>query len=103
MMLDMPKKKSKAPPISEQLRRLIDTCGVTRYRLSKETGIAQSVLSKFMNVPGYTLSLDSIDTLGEYLGWCIVVDSPRVDTTGHNDTTQARGRGKTRGRKGKVS
>jgi hypothetical protein len=104
-MLGMTKKKTKAAvPISGQIRQLIDTCGVTRYRLSKETGLSQSLLSKFMNVPGYTLSLDSIDALGACLGWRIVADSPRAGTagtTGHNDKTQARGRGKGRGRKGK--
>jgi hypothetical protein len=96
MMLRMTKKKTKAAvPISEQIRRLIDTCGITRYRLSKETRIAQSVLSKFMNVPGYTLSLDSIDALGRYLGWRIVAAGKAPQAL--KRSTEGRGQ------KGKVS
>lgn len=33
--------------INEQLRKKLRRCGKTRYRLSMETGISQSVLSRF--------------------------------------------------------
>jgi len=35
--------------ISAQLRDNIQKCGKTRYRLSLETGISQSVLSRFVS------------------------------------------------------
>jgi transcriptional regulator with XRE-family HTH domain len=34
--------------LSEQLRIEIQRCGKTRYRLSQETGVSQSVLSRFI-------------------------------------------------------
>ena len=34
--------------VSEQLRRAVETCGQTRYRISQETGIPESVLSRFV-------------------------------------------------------
>ena len=56
----------KRPPISDQLRRAIENCGQTRYQISKQTGIAQSILSRFL-LHGAGLSLDSIDKIGECL------------------------------------
>jgi hypothetical protein len=34
--------------ISEQLREKIQRCGKSRYRLSMESGVSQSVLSRFV-------------------------------------------------------
>jgi transcriptional regulator with XRE-family HTH domain len=34
---------------SDQLRRAVDAAGLSRYRLCKELGIAQSTLSRFMS------------------------------------------------------
>lgn len=34
---------------SESLRNAIETAGVSRYRLAKQLGIHESVLSKFVN------------------------------------------------------
>ncbi|MCA9028585.1 MAG: helix-turn-helix domain-containing protein [Planctomycetaceae bacterium] len=52
--------------ISDQLRDAIGASGETRYRISKETSIAQSALSRFMSGErGLTSS--AIDTLCEYL------------------------------------
>ena len=51
--------------VSEQLLREIKTCGVTRYRISQETGIEESVLSRF--VTGKRgLSMEAIDKLAAY-------------------------------------
>ena len=59
-------RKPKSKPISEQLRDAIRCAGVSRYRISQETGITEAALSRFVN--GHAgLSLDSIDTLGIYL------------------------------------
>lgn len=53
--------------MSTTLRKSIESCGVTRYRIAKETGIGQSVLSRFMT--GKTsLSLDAVDTLAAFMG-----------------------------------
>ena len=52
--------------ISDQLRDAIEASGETRYRISKETGIAQSALSRFMSGErGLTSS--AVDKLAEYL------------------------------------
>lgn len=59
--------------ISEQLRHAIEQCGESRYRLSKETGVSQSILSRFINGE-MGLNLENIDRLCEYLGARLVVD-----------------------------
>ena len=52
--------------LSEQVRQAIDTCGKTRYQISKDTGIDQATLCRFMGGKG-GLSIPVLDTLGEYL------------------------------------
>jgi transcriptional regulator with XRE-family HTH domain len=62
------KKKStkKKPLLSEQLKESIDASELSRYRISKESGVAQSTISGFMN--GHrSLSLANIDKIGEVL------------------------------------
>jgi hypothetical protein len=54
--------------ISDQLREAIARCGKTRYRIHKETGIAESQLSRFVNDAGVSLSLRNIDKLCECIG-----------------------------------
>jgi transcriptional regulator with XRE-family HTH domain len=57
----------KPQPLSDQLRQLIADCGITRYRISKDTGVDQAVLEKFVNGKR-GMSLQTLDILGEYLG-----------------------------------
>ena len=71
----MAKRMSKQPKLSEQVRQAIETCGRTRYRLSKETGISQSMLSRFM-AGDRGLSMAALDVLAENLGLQIVVRQP---------------------------
>lgn len=59
---------------SEQLRKAITECGVTRYRISKETGISEALLSRFVH-NDVGLSLTTIDTLCEYLGAQLSVEA----------------------------
>ena len=59
----MGKKRQK---VSDQIRAAIDAAGVTRYRISKDTGISESMLSRFMG-GSRGLSMEALDTLGEYL------------------------------------
>ena len=53
--------------IGEQLRVAIRECGKTRYRISLETGISESILSRFVN-RGAGLSLANVDKLCECIG-----------------------------------
>jgi transcriptional regulator with XRE-family HTH domain len=60
----MPKKK--AEHLTDQVRRAIDDSGLTRYQISKATGIDESALAKFYN--GHRgLSMDALNALGEFL------------------------------------
>lgn len=54
-------------PVSDQLRDAVRKCGKTRYRISQETGIPQSTLSRFVNL-GHGLTLDNVDLLCECIG-----------------------------------
>jgi len=67
---------TKAPrplaPVSEQIRWLIQSCGISRYEIAKRTGIDQSALTRFMSGER-GLSTTALDALGEVLGWEIVV------------------------------
>ncbi len=62
----MAKGKKKAKPVSEQLIEAIESSELTRYRISQETGIAQSTLSEFVNGNRW-LSLQNIDIVCELL------------------------------------
>ena len=70
----MTKKQSK--PMSERLKDAIETSGVTRYRISQETGIEESALSRFMSGKR-GLSMEAIDRLLEYLNLEVVEKSKR--------------------------
>jgi transcriptional regulator with XRE-family HTH domain len=50
----------------EQFRQAISECGKSRYALSKETGIAQSTMSRFMSKER-GLSMQAIGALLEAL------------------------------------
>jgi transcriptional regulator with XRE-family HTH domain len=52
--------------LSEVVRSAIESCGKSRYRISLETGIAQSVLSRFLSGER-GLSLEALDVLLPYL------------------------------------
>ena len=52
---------------TDQLRQAILDSGMTRYRISQEAGIAESVLSRFVHQK-QGLTSDSIDRLMDFLG-----------------------------------
>jgi hypothetical protein len=52
--------------VTQTLRTALNTCGETRYMVSKATGIPESTLSRF--VGGKPLRGENIDKLAEYLG-----------------------------------
>jgi len=60
----MPKKQTKL--VSDQVRQAIDDSGLTRYRISKETGISETALALFYNGQR-GLSMKALNALGEYL------------------------------------
>ena len=60
-------------PFNEQLRRAVEQSDMTRYQISKRTGIAQSVLSRFAH-HGAGLSMESVDRLCECLGLRLVAE-----------------------------
>lgn len=66
--------------ISDQLRKAIAQCGKTRYRISLETGITQSQLSRFVNDPAVSLSLANIDKLCECIGAELVLRAEHTTT-----------------------
>ena len=50
----------------DEFRLQLKECGVSRYRISKDTGITEASLSRFVN--GLTLLNESaVNTLAEYL------------------------------------
>lgn len=58
--------------MSDQLRKIIDSCGLSRYAIAKATGISQATLSKFA-LGDRGLPMKTLDRLGEYLGLEFVV------------------------------
>lgn len=56
--------------LSEQIRRAVDASGLSRYRISKELGVAESTMSRFMSGGG--LSMENLDALAELLGLNVV-------------------------------
>ena len=59
----MAKKRLK---LSEQIRHAVETCGQTRYRIAKETGIDAATLSRFVNGER-GLPMKTLDVLADYL------------------------------------
>jgi hypothetical protein len=68
---------AKKQPFSEQLRRAVLDCGESRYRLSLELGVSESLLSRFVN-GDIGLSLANIDKICERIGGRLVVDASRT-------------------------
>ncbi len=52
--------------LTDQLRQVIDDSGLTRYRISKETGVSESALAQFYN--GHRgLSIEALNAISEFL------------------------------------
>jgi len=77
----MSRKPKSLPLVSDQIRSLIQSCGITRYEIAKRTGIDQSALTRFMSGER-GLSTPALDTLGELLGLKVVMCDPKkLDST----------------------
>jgi hypothetical protein len=68
----MPKRRIKW---SDQFRRAVDASGLSRYRIAKELGIAESTMSRFM--AGGGLSMENLDALADLLGLSLTTGKPR--------------------------
>ena len=81
----MAKKRSKQNqgklPLSEQLRQAIDGSELSRYRISKDSGVAQSTISQFMNGKR-SLSLPAIDRIAELLDLGLVSNNTTPESNG---------------------
>lgn len=67
--------------ISEQVRDAMNGCGKSRYAVAKESGIDESVLSRFAN--GHTdLGLASLDKLAEAIGMRVSFEKPKKPKKG---------------------
>jgi hypothetical protein len=64
---------AKKQRFSDQLRQAVLRCGKTRYRIGVETGIAHSIISRFIN-HGAGLSMANVDKLCECIGVGLVFD-----------------------------
>ena len=51
--------------LSEQIRQAVDASGLSRYRISKSLGIAESTMSRFMS--GQGLTMEHLDALADLL------------------------------------
>jgi transcriptional regulator with XRE-family HTH domain len=59
--------------LSDQLRTILDNGPMTRYRLSKEAGVDQGQLSRFVLGKGQ-LTFNTLDRIGQVLRLRIVID-----------------------------
>jgi ribosome-binding protein aMBF1 (putative translation factor) len=72
----------KPPKFTERIRRAIQNSGVSRYQISKQTGIDQAVLSKFVNGHlGFTL--ETLDKLADYLQFDLSSKGPKKAGMNH--------------------
>jgi len=66
---------AKKQRFSDMLRHAVERSKLTRYRISLQTGIAQSILSRFIH-QGAGVSMANIDKLFDCLDLEIVVRTP---------------------------
>ena len=57
---------------SDEIRSAVLNCGKTRYRLAKESGVHESVLSRFVRGK-CNLSLNALDKLAPHVGLHVAV------------------------------
>lgn len=68
--------KRKTITFTDQLRQIVETCGMSRYQLAKESGIDETTLCRFVHGER-CLSERNLDKLGKYLGLRIVANKPQ--------------------------
>ena len=70
----MVKKRREQKLLSDQLREILDSGPMTRYRLSKEASVDQGQLSRFVLGKGQ-MTFNTLDRIGKVLKLRLVVDS----------------------------
>ncbi len=63
-------------PLSDEIRQAVDASGLSRYRISRELGLAESTMSRFMSGQG-GLSMENLDALADLLDLHIRVGKRR--------------------------
>jgi len=69
--------KAKDLTFTDQLRRVVLDCGMTRYQVAKESGIDETTLCRFVHGER-CLSERNLDKLGAYFRLRIVADGPKT-------------------------
>lgn len=64
--------KKRPATLTDQLRKAIDDSGLTRYRISQETGISEATLSKFY-LGQRGLSMEALNALGACLQLTLIL------------------------------
>lgn len=67
-------KRKEQKLLSDQLREILDSGPMTRYRLSKEAEVDQGQLSRFVLGKGQ-MTFNTLDRIGKVLKLRLVVDS----------------------------
>lgn len=67
-------KRKEQKLLSDQLREILHSGPMTRYRLSKEAGVDQGQLSRFVLGKGQ-MTFNTLDRIGKVLKLRLVVDS----------------------------
>jgi transcriptional regulator with XRE-family HTH domain len=62
--------------LSDQLREAIQSSGISRYEISKRTGVSQAALSKFV-LGQRGISMRAMDAVGLFLGLSITTRKRR--------------------------
>jgi DNA-binding phage protein len=68
----------KPASVIEQLRQAIENADVSRYRIAKDTGLDQGMLSRFVRTDA-AMSMAAFSTLCEYFGLRLqATDKPKL-------------------------
>jgi transcriptional regulator with XRE-family HTH domain len=62
--------------MSDQVRRAIENCGLTRYAIAKQTGITEGGLSRFM-AGERDMTLRTLERIAPYIGVRLIVTRPK--------------------------
>jgi transcriptional regulator with XRE-family HTH domain len=69
--------KTKQTSITDQLRNIIDGCGISRYAIAKAVGMDQSAMSRFMSGER-GISAEYLDKVGEFLDLRLTMGTPKT-------------------------
>jgi transcriptional regulator with XRE-family HTH domain len=63
----MAAKRNPPSSLTDQLRGIIEDCGVSRYEICKQTGVDKAALSRFVSGER-SLTLEAVDRMAAFLG-----------------------------------